>query len=141
MKKTFEQLVEELMEDENAIQRIERFKPDSYLVCTQNLYEIAHSKNITNIRDFLSNFKNKKYVFTKGEKYKIGILKNTILTVHSIMNDGSGSNKIGSYFFSVIGQYQTTYTTHLDINDYFILESEWLGLQRDDKINEILKEK
>jgi hypothetical protein len=133
--KTYEELVEELSNNEEAIQRIEKITSQYYLVCIKNIYTIKTP--VYDIRTFLENSKNPKYVFTKGQKYRIIKLQDSKLFIEGPSDDGSKT--IMTYYFSVLGTYtNSTGYIEKDINEYFMLESEWLGLQRDKKIDEIL---
>ncbi len=126
--KTLNDLIVEAANNEELLKRCDKLKVGSYVIC----YHPCREKlpRFDNLREFINYQKNKEYFFNVGEKYQIENISN--FTIEVVYHNRQVRNLTETY--SLIGEFEK----YRNFFDYFILESEWQGLQRDKKIDEII---
>ena len=112
---------------EKELERIDQLTVGAKLVCIKNCHEI--NKTYDNIRDFINNRKKTFYHFNEGETATVNRLANDIAYVDN-------------YSFNLLdyGKVDLQTKKYLDkyIFEVFMLESEYIALQRENQINSIL---
>ena len=120
--KAKDELLEELYNNESLLCRIERLVKCEYVICIKNYAGIIDIENI----------RNRKSKCKVGDRYRITFHGELIRIEYS---DGYG---ISGDYFNIIDRYYDGNGVFDNIFDYFVLESEWNALQRENKIDEIL---
>lgn len=130
--KSFDELMNEVANDEEKLKRIDKLKPGTKIYCIKSYIEIPQTFN--NFRDYLDYYHyNKQHRFQKGKIYEIASIEN--FYVHLVDKDRPSGITFTAYRMSLIGKYKPDE----DFFEYFMLESEWTALERDKKINDILE--
>jgi hypothetical protein len=126
--KQIEDLIDEAVQDEKVLERIDKLTKGTKLVCIKKC-GLMSPKTYNNFREYLKNRKKEEYFFEEGKIYEVKITQNDC--VHIFGENGS----VISFELLDIKRERERYPY---IFNHFMLESEWLGLQREEKINEII---
>ena len=134
-KKTYDQKLQELANNESLLTRIENISViGTKLVCIKNHGII--NKSYTGIRDYISDRNKKFYVFNKGETYEVKSFYNDSINV-SVGNNPHHNN---SFYGS---DYTFNFVSDSGMNAYFfdifMSKAEYIGTNRDKQINSILE--
>jgi hypothetical protein len=128
--KEIEDIIDKAIQDEKVLERIDKLTKGTKLVCIKR-HSLIPPKTYNNFREFLENRKKEKYFFEEGKVYEVDIIQNDYIYITS----DTGARL--SFELLDIRRERERYPY---IFDHFMLESEWLGLQRDENINSILND-
>lgn len=126
--KQIEDLIDEAIQDEKVLERIDKLTKGTKLVCIKKCH-LMSPKTYNNFREYLENRKKEEYYFEEGKIYEVKATQNDC--IHIFGENGS----VLSFELLDIKRERERFPY---IFNHFMLESEWLGLQREEKINEII---
>ena len=126
--KQIEDLIDEAIQDEKVLERIDKLTKGTKLVCIKKSH-LMSPKTYNNFREYLENRKKEEYYFNEYKVYEVKTTQNDC--IHIFGENGS----VLSFELLDIKRERERFPY---IFNHFMLESEWLGLQREEKINEII---
>ncbi len=127
--KEIEQLIDEAVQDGKVLERIDKLTKGAKLVCIKKCH-LMSPKTYNNFREFLENRKKEEYFFEEGKVYEVKTIQNDCIHILA-------ENAVISFELLDIRRERERYPY---VFNHFMLESEWLGLQRDENINSILND-
>jgi hypothetical protein len=126
--KQIEDLIDEAVQDEKVLERIDKLTKGAKLVCIKKC-GLMSPKTYNNFREYLENRKKEEYFFEEGKIYEVNTIQNDYIYITS---------ESGARLSFELLDIQRERERYPYIFNHFMLESEWLGLQREEKINEII---
>ena len=127
--KTYDERIREevLSLDEEMLKKIDLFKPGTKIRCIKDYG--SDKTYFSDFRDFVKNIKKEFHIFNKNEIYEIDSSSNEYVYVKK-------TNRFNVPSISFIKNHPSTEVIYLF--EYFILESEYIALHRDNQIEQIL---
>ena len=128
--KEIEQLIDKAVQDEKVLERIDKLTKGAKLVCIKKC-SLMSPKTYNNFREYIEHRKKEEYLFEEGKGYEVDVIQNDCIIIKS---------KNGARLSFELLDIQRERERYPYIFNHFMLESEWLGLQRDENINSILND-